>query len=154
MTRSPSLFIKLPVLKFRQKIIRVVAAFFAATLICFLETCFYATAWGGPFTVLLALFVLPIFFGGFLTLCALLAGLTGRMPPVKRVWIKMGPWSLCLSALGVAVIFLASKLGLRHLDPVSKYSIMDRWAWWTCLLLIVIPIVNLPAARSDSSTND
>ncbi len=113
-------------------------------LVCLVEAAYYYTAYGGPFTILLLVLMLFVL-AGLAVGVSSLAGLLLLIPGVRDLWRGVGYWSLLLSAVALAVVVFASKLGLRTVDPVSNYRMMPFGIWSICLFGIVFPIVNLPA---------
>lgn len=124
--------------------IQAVIAFAVVWLVCFVESMIYETAWGGPFTILVS-FILKFVFAGTAVGVAFIAGFLLLIPGVRDLWRRVGYWGLLMSAVALAVIVLASKLGLRAVDPVSNYRMMPFAIWSACLVGIAFPIVNLPA---------
>jgi hypothetical protein len=107
------------------------------------EMAFCATAYGGPFTVLM-LPVMAFVLSGLAVGAAVLVGLVLLIPGIRDLWRRVGYWSILLSVASIVVLISASKLGLRKVDPVSGYNIMPPWVWSICFFAVVFPIVNFP----------
>ena len=93
---------------------------------------------------MLMMFFMLFVYTGLAVGVSLLAGLLLLIPGIRDLWRGVGYWSLLLSAVALAVMVSASKLGLRTVDPVSNYRMMPFGVWSVCLVGIVFPIVNLP----------
>ena len=89
-------------------------------------------------------FILKFIFAGLAVGTALAVGLLLLVPAFRDVWRRVGYWSLLMSAVALAVMIFASKLGLRTVEPVSNYRMMPFGIWSACLFGIVFPVVNLP----------
>lgn len=129
-----------------RRLVQAIAGFGVGWLVCFVESMFCGTAFGGPFTVL-ASFVLNFVFAGIVTGVSLWVGLILLIPRVADVWRRIGYWCLLPSVASVAVMIAASRLGLRTMQTVSGYKSMPLWIWGICMFLIVFPIVNFPKSR-------
>ena len=128
---------------FIRRFVQAIVGFAVGWLVIFIESMLCETAYGGPFTILVS-FLLKFVFTALAVGAALLVGMVLLIPGVRDLWQRVGFWSLLLSAAGLCVIILASKLGLRTVEPVSNYRMMPFWIWCLCLFGIVFPIVNLP----------
>ena len=130
----------------KKRIVCVSIAFGVGWLISFLEYLFTATAWGGPFTILMipvsAAFISALSIGA-----AALAGLLLRLPRISEVWRLAGYKVLFLALIPVAVLAFSSPLGLRTIEPISGYSLMSPWVSIPCYVLLVFPFVNLPTKQ-------
>jgi hypothetical protein len=127
-----------------RRLFQAIIGFAVGWLVCFVEAACCYSAYGGPFTVLM-LFLMLFVFAGLAVGVSWLGGLLLLIPGVRDLWRGVGWWSLLLSAVALAVMLFASKLGLRRVDPVSNYRMMPLGIWSICLLGIVFPIVNLPS---------
>ncbi len=123
---------------------RFKAGFAACWIVVFVESMFCETAYGGPFTIIVSLVVKTAFAAAAVG-SALLIGRVLLVPSVRNMWRRTGYWSLLISGAGLAVIVFATELGIRTVEPVSNYRMMSSGAWFTCLVAIAFPIVNLPA---------
>jgi len=121
-------------------------AYGVVLLVCFVESMYCETAWGGPFTILISI-TLKFVFAGLAVAVALVAGLLLLIPGVRDLWRRAGYCSLLLSVVAIEVMIFASNLGLRTVDPVSNYRMMPFGIWALCLVAIAFPIVNLPVRR-------
>lgn len=126
-----------------RRLIQAGVAFAVVWLVCLVESMLCETAWGGPFTILMS-FILKFVFAGLAVAVALVLGLLLLIPGVRDLWRRIGYWSLLLSAVVLAVMIFASKLGLRTVDPVSNHRLMPFGIWCLCLVGIGFPIVNSP----------
>ena len=126
-----------------RRFIQAGVAFAVCWLVCFVESMLCETAYGGPFTILVS-FILKFIFAGLAVGVAVVVGLLLLIPGVRDLWHRVGYWALLLSAVALAVVVFASRLGLRTVEPVSNYRMMPFWIWCLCLFGIVFPIVNLP----------
>jgi hypothetical protein len=133
-----------------RRLIQAAVAYVAVWLVCFVEFINCGTAWGGPFTILVS-FILNFAFAGLAVMVALAIGSLLLIPGVRDLWKGFRYWSLLLSATALAVMILASRLGLRTVDPVSNYRIMPFGIWCACLIGIAFPIVNLPIKRASDA---
>jgi hypothetical protein len=122
-------------------------------LICCLEYAFTATAWGGPFTVLM-IPVVAGFISGVCVLAATLFGLLLRLSPLRDVWQRVGYKVVFIAVIPVLILAFSSLLGLRSIEPVSGYSMMSPWVGWPCYFVIVFPFVNLPIEQKLISTGN
>lgn len=127
-----------------RRLIQLAIAYAVVWSVCVVEFVICGTAYGGPFTILVAV-ILKSLFAGLAVVLALVIGLFLLIPGVRDLWTRLGYWSLLLSAAALAVMIFASKLGLRTVDPVSNYRTMPFGIWCFCLVEIGFPIVNLPA---------
>ena len=119
------------------------AGFLVGWSVCFIESMLCETAYGGPFTII-ASFVMKSFFVGLAVGAALLLGRILLIRQLGGFWRRIGFWKLLLSAVPICVMAFATQLGLRQLEPISRYQMMPFWIWSTCLFFIVFPIVNWP----------
>src|SRR5579863_7202271 len=100
-----------------RRFIQAAVAYAVVWLVCFVESVICESAWGGPFTVFVSFllkFVIAV-------MIAVAFGLLLLIPKVRDLWRRVGHRSLLLSAVALAVMVFASKLGLRKVDPVSNY---------------------------------
>jgi len=126
-----------------RRLVQALIGLVIGWLVCMVEYAFCATAYGGPFTILMLpimAFVLSILAVG----AALVVGLVLLIPSVRDLWSRTGYWSILLCVVAVLVLISASKLGLRKVDPISGYKLMSPWVWSLCFFSFVFPIVNLP----------
>jgi len=135
-----------------SRLIQAAIAYAVVWLVCFVESMICETAWGGPFTILVS-FILKFVFAGFAVVVALVIGILMLITGVRAVWMRVGYWSLLLSAAALAVVVFASRLGLRTIDPASNYRLLPFWIWFLCLVGIGFPIANLPARRVGNAPN-
>lgn len=112
-------------------------------IVCFVESNTCYTAWGGMFTIVIG-FLLLFVYAGLAVVLSLLVGLIFLIPPIRKIWLKVGYLGLFFSIAGMMVMANATKLGLRTEEPISKYRIMPFGIWCLCLFAIVFPIVNIP----------
>jgi hypothetical protein len=134
-----------------KRIVCVVIGFGVGWAVAFVEYLFTATAWGGPFTILMIPFA-AAFISAVGVIAAALAGLLLRLPRIREVWRLAGYKVLFLALIPVAILAFSSLLGLRTIDPVSGYSVMSPWVSVPCYVLLVFPFVNLPTKQKQIST--
>jgi len=129
-----------------RRFIQAAVAYAVVWLVCFVESMICETAWGGPFTILVS-FILKFVFAGVAVGVAFVVGFLLLIPGVRDLWRRVGYWALLMSAVALAVIVFASKLGLRTVDPVSNYRMMPFAIWSACLVGIAFPIVTDQSVR-------
>jgi hypothetical protein len=137
--------------KTTNRIVCALIGFGVGWLASFVEYLFTATAWGGPFTILMIPFA-AAFISASSVVVAVLVGLLLRLPRIRDVWRLTGYKVLFLSVIPVTVLVFSSPLGLRTIDPVSGYSLMSAWVSVPCYVLLVFPFVNLPTMQKQIST--
>ncbi len=112
------------------------------------EAATYHTAYGGPVTVLIDLFIYPFLVSAIVTIAALLAHLLTLLPMIQTMWRPIRFIIPIFIPIGFALIVFASKLGLRHTEPIGNYKLMDPAYWWTAYFFILFPIINFRLRRT------
>jgi len=123
-------------------------AFAVGAVVYFCEAACYHSAYGGPVTVYIDLFVYPFFVSGIVTICAVAVRLLTLVPFFRSFLKRIRSFMPILIPIGLALIIFASKLGLRHTEPIGNYKLMDPVYWWTAYFLILFPIITFPRLRS------
>jgi hypothetical protein len=132
-----------------RRLLNIGIAFAVVWLARMTEEFLTATGWGGLFTIVFG-WVVIFFLSLVYVAAAVLVGQLLRLPVITEAWSCAGCWTLLLAIPPLLVLILSRSLGLRTIDPVSNYSLMDFWLNSLCYFLIAFPIANLPTRRSPS----
>lgn len=130
-----------------MRLIKAAVALVFVWFVCFVESMICETSYGGPFTILMS-FVFKSVCAGFAVGSSVLLGLLLLIPRINDLWRRIGYWSLLLSAISVMIMVFASNLGLRTVEPMSKYQMMPFGIWCGCLFGIAFPIANISVISS------
>ncbi len=122
--------------------LRFLLAFGVGWIARMIEESLTATGWGGPMTILTG-WIIIVFLSGFFALAAVFIGQLLSFPAVVAVWTRAGFWTLLLAIPPALVLAFSAKLGLRTIDPISNYSLMDLWPNSLCHFFIIFPFANL-----------
>jgi len=131
--------------------ISILLGFVAAGIVCYIEYIFTATAWGGPFTILIGIPIASAFISGVCVVAAALVGLLLRLPGLRGIWERVGYRVVFIPLIPILIIAFSKSLGLRSTEPISGYSVMSPWVGFTCYFFIAFPLVNFPVRRKLTS---
>src|SRR5258706_12649926 len=101
-----------------RRLVQALIGLVIGWLVCMVEYAFCATAWGGPFTILM-LPVMAFVLSALAVGAALLVGLVLLIPGFRNLWMRTGYWSILLCVAAIGVMIFASKLGIRRVDPIT-----------------------------------
>jgi hypothetical protein len=93
--------------------------------------------------------VYPFVVSGIVMVCAVFVHLLTLLSLVRQKLRPIRFFTPVLVPIGFALIIFASKLGLRHAEPIGNYKLMDPVYWWTAYFLIQFPIISFPFSSPD-----